>query len=206
MKPIHRILATVFVLVFAAPASAVTFQDIDSLGGVRLSAGGTSMFADAFDLTADGIEGDAFWIGLPYTLLPRLEQDSGGFVVGTHSAVDASFEIYVRDDFDPFRAERLVVELGGSERSGPIEVDFGIESIGVSATLLATIDGAGRLAYTITATQGDFFVDFVSLSIEALEGDGASPPSAPPIPEVGSLSAYGVGTLLVAFVARRRRA
>jgi len=205
MKPLHRtILTTALALAFAAPASAVTFYDIDSLCGMRLSARGTSEYTDTFDVTAEGIEGDAYWIGLPYTLFPQVLQDAGGFEVGTHSAIDASFEIYVRDDFD-LRAERLVVELGGVQTAGPIEVDFGIESIGVAATLLATIDASGRLDYTITATRGDFFVDFVSLTVEAVVGDASPPVNVPPIPEVGSFSAYAVGTLLVAGVTRRRR-
>lgn len=207
MNPLHRtFLATLFALAFAAPASAITFYDIDSLDGVRLRASwGTSEIGGTFDVTAAGIEGDSFLIGAPYSLFPQLHTDAGGFEVGTHSAYEATFELFVRDDFDLFRAERLVVGLGGSQEAGPIEVDFGIESIGVEATLLATIDASGRLDYTITATQGDFFVDYVALTVEADALGSASPPAAPPIPEVGSLSAYAVGTLLTAGWVRRRR-
>jgi len=195
----RTILASALALAFTAPASAATFYDIDGLGGIRLSAGGASEWSDTFDVTSAGIEGDVFHVGFPYTLFPQQHTDAGGFVVGTHTAVEASFEIWVRDDFDLFRPERLVVDLGGVQTAGPIEVDFGVESVGLGATLLATIDETGRLDYTLVATRGDFRVDYVGLTVEAL-GD-----AAPPIPEVGSLSAYAVGTLLVAGFVRRRR-
>ena len=209
MKPLHRtILATACALAFAAPASAITFYDVDSLGGIELQASrGIAEVSGTFDVTAAGIEGDSYDIWLPYALFPQTHSDVGGFEVGVHSAYEATFELFVRDDFDPFSAERLVVDLGGAQGAGPIEVDFGIESIGVEATLLATIDATGQLDYTITATQGDFYVDYVALTVQAELAGGPAPPAAPPIPEVGSLSAYAVGTLLTAgYVRRRRRA
>ena len=195
------------VVVFSAgtaAASPVTFFDIDAHGGTKLSARGTSSLSDVFDVTAAGIEGDSFWIGLPYSLFPSVESDAGGFVVGTHSAIDATLELWVRDDFDPFRAERLAVTLGGLSQGTPIEVDFGVESIGVSASLLAQIDATGQLSYTLTATQGDFRVDYVGLTVIAEAGGAAPPAGIPPVPEASAVGAYAAGVLLVAALVRRR--
>jgi len=186
-------------------ASATTFFDIDALGGVKLSSGGNSSLAGSFDITAEGIEGDSFRLWFPYSLYPITVEDRGGFEVGTHRTVGASVLLAVRDDFD-LRLEYMLLELGSTQLAGPVEVDFGIEAFDVSATLFATIDATGQLAYEIIARRGDFRVDYAALYVEAVQVAGA-PSAAPvsPMPEVGSLAAYAVGTLLVAGGIRRRR-
>lgn len=181
----------------AAPASAVGFFDIDYLGGVKLSAGGTSSFEDTFDITADGIEGDVFDLGF-FSLADR-----GGFVPGFHTTVGASVLLGVFDDFD-FQLEFMMVEIGDIQVAGPIEVDFGIVAFGVSATLYAAINATGQLDYEIVATRGDFHVGYAALFVEARESGPGGPAGTPPIPEANALAAYGAGLVVVLAAARRR--
>ncbi len=195
--------ALVATVALAGPAQAATFTDIDALGGERLSARGDSSISGTFDITAAGIEDDSFLLWLPGNFLPTTLEDEGGFEVGTHRTVGASVLLGVRDDFD-WRREYMLVQLDDVSAAGPIEVDFGIESIDVSATLYATIDGTGQLDYEIIAQRGDFRVDFAALIVDA-EARGLEGSGGPAIPEVSSFAAYGVGTLLVAGAAARRR-
>jgi hypothetical protein len=193
------------VLVFVAPsAHAATFLDVDALGGARLSSGGTASLSGTFDVTADGIEGDAFQIGFPYSWSGLTLQDQGGFEVGVHQTTAASVLLAVRDDFD-LRLEFMVLELASTDLSVPVEVDFGIERFGVDATLFTMIDATGRLDYEIIARRGDFRVDYAALYVQAGVASASPPASSPPIPEVGSFSAYAVGSLLVLGHVRRRR-
>ncbi|MBW2446556.1 MAG: hypothetical protein JRG83_11580 [Deltaproteobacteria bacterium] len=182
----------------ATPASAVGFFDVDYLGGVKLSADGTSSYADTFDITAGGIEGDVFNLFL-FTLA-----DQGGFVPGIHQTVGAAVLLGVFDDFDS-QLEFMMVEIGDLQVSTPIEVDFGIVGFGVSATLFAMINATGQLDYEIVATSGDFHVGYAALFVEAVESSAAGPTGAPNIPEANALAVYAAGVLVVAGAARRRR-
>jgi hypothetical protein len=184
----------------ASPASAIGFFDIDDMGGVKLSSGGNSSLPGTFDITIGGIEGEVFDFGV-FTLA-----DQGGFIPGFHQTVGAAVLLGVFDDFDS-PLEFMMVELGNVQVTGPIEVDFGIVALGVSATLFAVIDATGQLDYEIVATSGDFHVGYTALYVAAVESSASAggPTGVPPIPEVNALAAYAAGTLVVVAAARRRR-
>jgi hypothetical protein len=194
----RSLLALAACTLLATPTSAVGFFDIDYLGGVKLSAGGSSSYTDTFDITASGIEGDSFNLVL-FTL-----EDQGGFVPGIHETVGAAVLLGVFDDFDS-QLEFMVVEIGDLQVSTPIEVDFGIVGFGVHATLFAMINATGQLGYEIVATSGDFHIGYAALFVEAVESSADGPTGAPPMPEVNALAAYAAGALVVAGAARRRQ-
>ncbi len=198
------VLGLAFLMLGAQGASATsltTFVDIDSHGGMKLSAGlsAPSYLLDMFDVTTSGIEGDSYQIGFPYTLAPYTVSDQGGFTPGVHTAVDATFFVAVRDDFDPLRTEYMEVSLGGLSSGSLVEVDFQISSLGVDAVLFANLNATGQLGYAIQATRGDFRVDYTALRVVA-----SSPSYAPAVPEPLAAGAFAAGLVVLAAAIRRR--
>ena len=175
----------------SADSFALTFRDIDNPGGKidtttgqvegYLNATTKPLFSGTFNVVTADSEGP-FTIGAPYPFFARgTYAEVTGFNPDTMEATKGKITFWVKDDaFD--ESEAYSIDLGtlsGQFVDGATFASWRFDSSGLSADLLVQINETGDLDYFVTATAGDFILDYAMLEIQAVSLTSADPVGVP---------------------------
>ena len=175
-KNIPQLLIASLSALASVSVSAIEFRDIDK-PGLLLSAGGSvSSYTGDFNLVTGDGDG-TFTIGAPYLFGQGTFSDVSGFDPATMDAFSGRLSLYIRDDLD-LASEAFIVDLGSlagfitASNFATVRYD----SPGLPGEILVSINDTGHLSYTVTATGGDFILDYAMLTVEARSSvpDGAT--------------------------------
>ena len=179
------VIAVAALLSVTCVANAAIFMDTDFWHGQKLSAGGAGVSSTFNIVTGDGDFGDI-----------------SGFQPGIDVVSSAFVTIFAFDDLD-LSSETVSVDLGtlpGDTQH--FEKGFFLGFSGfpepVSGTLFGDINADGILAYTITASRGDFCLEKANLTVTT--GCG------PAIPEPATIVIWFLLASMAIVVGRRRSA
>jgi hypothetical protein len=191
-----RVLAAICAItVFSFAANAANgaiYMDTDWWLGTKLTAGQQGV-SSAFDLVVgDGDVGDV-----------------PGFTPGTDNVGWAWVTITAHDDqlFDA--TETIQVDLGdvsGTQQHFQASFVLGVSSWPevVAGTLFGDINADGVLAYSISAANGDFYLDSANLTVKT--ASGSVPVDAAIVPEATALVVWSLlGAIALTVGWRRKR-
>jgi hypothetical protein len=192
-------------LAVSANCGAITFRDIDNPGGL-IDSGQLAGYLDAttrptyngtFNLVTADSEGP-FTIGSPYPFFARgTYAEISGFNPDTMEAISGKITFWVKDD-EIDSSEAYSIDLGALNTQfveGATFASWRFDKAGLSADLLVQINETGDLDYHVTATSGDFILDYAMLEIDAV---------ALSVPD-GGLTAGFLGLALIGVFAVQRR-
>ena len=101
-----------------------------------------------------------------------------GFTPGVDTVTSAVFTVFAYDDSLFDGPEAMNVTLDNVTVGSQIDVNLILyQQFPVSAQLIGDINADGTLSYTITATQGDFFLSLAELSATGTQGQDAPEPA-----------------------------
>lgn len=183
-------------LVVSFSASAVTFRDIDH-PGILLDASGTQTYHGVFDLiTGDvtgGVHEGPFTIGAPYPLsIQGTYSEISGFDPNTMQATSGKVSFWIKDN-DTSAADGTEIytialdDIANKLATGSNFGKYKFQVSGLSVDLLMTINETGALDYYVTATEGNFILDYAMLDVQA---------QAKSVPDAGAtLTLLGLGVI-----------
>jgi len=178
------------------------------LAGLLLSASTLTHAVMWTDVDLDGNEGQPHYVqlsegpwGYPDTFASEFDLTLDGFIPGYHEVLEAEVTFAFADGSTPDGdeivsivldlesiAELTDIEVDGSHLTG---FDFYTYSLPVSGTLMASLNDDGKLAYSVTITEGLAFLKEARLDARGVPDSGSS------------MALLGIG-LLALFSARRK--
>lgn len=157
------------------------------------------------------VEGDTYAIS-GYPAGNGTWTDAGGFLVGvdelTSPGTGAYLDLWVRDDGDDpgHQAEKFRLNVDDFA-SGNQNATITFFQAQATASIRADIQADGKLQFTVTRQNGDFYLDYSALAVTANRPDPPEEPTST-TPEPASLviwSVLGAGSWLGMRGRRRRR-
>ena len=121
-----------------------------------------------------------------------------GYKPETQQVTSASAQFVIRDETFLDGEERFVISLSDSTWNGNAFAAFLNVDLGSTGTLLLQLSDDGEIAYTVSASKGDFIL--VSATLEALADKRVAVPDSGTTLALLGLGLVGVGAL------RRRHA
>jgi len=131
----------------------------------------------------------------PNSLSDVFDLTTQGFVVGVDEATGGTAIFDVTDYLNPGNRDRISIDLDSIQTEGGKVQDYTFATLDVG--VLASINDDGTLDYTITATNGDFFVNDAILQVDL-------DPAPDPAPDAASTVAL-LGAVLVGLPIAARR-
>jgi hypothetical protein len=189
MKRSTRYLSTLLAIgtaiaISSLSAKAITYTDLQTFSPALFFGPGTTgldVFNGTFNILAQGYD-------------PSLEQ-----------VISATATFRVRDNNDA-GPEEVTISLGGAAFDSSSSFSNGAITLGgaVLGSVLLDLSANGLLAYTITRTQGDFFVDWANLTATAeyRSTPGGDNPSS--VPDGGTTAAL-LGLAMLGMIGASRK-
>ncbi|VAW95086.1 RND efflux system, inner membrane transporter CmeB [hydrothermal vent metagenome] len=154
------------------------------------------VYTDTYD--AGGIRMNGTLFGADDSVSWQFNILDAGYNPASQEITSATIGLNLRDDRGWF--ERFLIpefaNLSAGLNTYSWEVDTGTSSFSIDSLL--TLSDTGLLDVTLVATFGDFYFDYATLTVDAVNG-------AVQIPEPTSLALMGLGLLGLAFVQRRKK-
>jgi hypothetical protein len=149
--------------------SAIEFRDIDHPNKLLTAGGPDSSYTGDFNLISGDGDGP-FNIGSPYVFTARgTFSEAAGFDPNTMQAISGTLSLWVKDNTDT-SSDAYSVDLGSFTgfTSGANFGTWRYEAPGLPVDILVAINDTGHLSYTVTATGGDFILDYAMLKVQAV--------------------------------------
>lgn len=161
------------------------------IAGLLLSASTLTHAVMWTDVDLDGNEGQPHYVqlsegpwGYPDTFSSEFDLTLDGFLPGTHEVLEAEVTFAFADGTTPDGDEivTIVLDLESIPELTDIEVDgshtagfdFYSYSLPVTGTLMTSLNDDGKLAYSVTITEGTAFLKEARLDARGVPDSGSS--------------------------------
>ncbi len=163
------------------------------LAGLLLSTTAVAHAVIWSDVDLDGNEGQPHYVnlsegpfGTPNTFASEFDLTLDGFLPGEHEVLEAEVTFAFSDGYSsPDAGDEIVtitldfetisdltnIEVGGTHVSG---YDFFAYTLPVSGTLMASLNDDGKLAYSVTITEGNAWLKEARLDAYGVPDTGSS--------------------------------